>query len=695
MGKIHLLDQSTINQIAAGEVIDRPVSVVKELTENAIDAGATAVTVEIKQGGTTMIRITDNGSGIGSEDIPEAFRRHSTSKIAQAADLLTVSSLGFRGEALSSVAAVARVELITRTHSSLVGNRYVIEGGKELTLEEAGAPEGTTIIVRDLFYNTPARRKFLKTPATEGGYIYDMIGKIALSRPDISFRFIQNGQNKLHTSGNHNLKDVIYHIYGREMTRELIPISYKSSFFSIDGFIGKPLISRSTRSCEIYFINGRYIRSNLIHKAIEEGYRNFLMQHKFPFTVFNITIDPEFTDVNVHPSKMELRFRNQEYLYEEIVTAVRRTLTRGELSPDFTVEAAEQKTVRKQAETIRSEHLLKKEEKPQDRIISGKAVQLQEGKAGQLQPELQGEENSQLRTELPGGENSQLRTELQEKKLTQNPVRMPEKTDAVPDTFEKVPVQPQQNADEKTETPKPERRQERGPEPFEAKRRERMVREEKAFYEAEAVDVRQQNLFEDKLLTVDTVSQIKLAGQIFDTYWIVQYQDTFLIIDQHAAHEKVLYESIIKRLKNQEYNTQQMNPPAIISLTPRQQEQFRELSGLLAEMGFEVEPFGGNEYAVYGMPDNLVGADPMDLLDEILETAGEKGRITPEAVYEKAASLACKAAIKGNQRLSEAEAVHLIADLVNLENPYTCPHGRPTMIKMTKYELEKKFKRVL
>ena len=284
MGKIHLLDQSTINQIAAGEVVDRPVSVVKELTENAIDAGATAITVEVKQGGTTLIRVTDNGSGIAAEDLPAAFKRHSTSKITEAADLLTVSSQGFRGEALSSVAAVGRVELITRTHSSLVGNRYVIEGGKELALEEVGAPEGTTIIVRDLFYNTPARKKFLKTPATEGGYIFDMIGKMALSRPDISFRFIQNGQSKLHTSGNHNLKDVIYHIYGRELTRELIPISYESAFFRMEGFIGKPIAARSNRSYEIYFINGRYIRSNLIHKAVEEGYRNFLMQHKFPFT---------------------------------------------------------------------------------------------------------------------------------------------------------------------------------------------------------------------------------------------------------------------------------------------------------------------------------------------------------------------------------------------------------------------------
>lgn len=642
MGKIHLLDQSTINQIAAGEVIDRPVSVVKELTENAIDAGATAVTIEIKQGGTTLIRITDNGSGIMAEDIPEAFRRHSTSKIMQAADLLTVSSLGFRGEALSSVAAVARVELITRTHSSLVGNRFVIEGGNEQTLEEVGAPEGTTIIVRDLFYNTPARKKFLKTPATEGGYIYDMVGKMALSRPDISFRFIQNGQNKLHTAGNHNLKDVIYHIYGRELTRELIPISYESSFFRIEGFIGKPMISRSTRSCEIYFINGRYIRSNLIHKAIEEGYRNFLMQHKFPFTVFNIIIDPEFTDVNVHPSKMELRFRNQEFLYEEVVSAVRKTLTGRELSPDFSAE-----------------------------------------------PEKQQKKAEEKREVLPAAEKEKKVLPVAEKPGKESNVLLSSETSLKKEAV--FPVPENENREKKLE---------RFPEPFETKRMERLVKEKKEPYRAKteemaAENVRQQNMFEDNLLTVDTVSQVRLAGQIFDTYWIAQYQDTFLIIDQHAAHEKVLYESIISQLKSQEYTTQQMNPPAIISLTPRQQEQFQELSGILSEMGFEVEPFGGNEYAVYGMPDNLVGADPMDLLDEILETAGERGRITPEAVYERAASMACKAAIKGNQHLSEVEATHLIADLVNLENPYTCPHGRPTMIKMTKYELEKKFKRVL
>ena len=663
MGKIHLLDQDTINQIAAGEVVDRPVSVVKELTENAIDAGATAITVEVKQGGTTLIRVTDNGSGIAPEDLPTAFKRHSTSKIMEASDLLTVSSLGFRGEALSSVAAVARVELITRTHYNLIGNRYVIEGGKELSLEEVGAPEGTTIIVRDLFYNTPARKKFLKTPATEGGYISDMIGKMALSRPDISFRFIQNGQSRLHTSGNHNLKDVIYHIYGRELTREMIPLSYQSSFFSLEGFLGKPVAAKSNRSGEIYFINGRYIRSNLIHKAIEEGYRNFLMQHKFPFTVFNIIIEPEFTDVNVHPSKMELRFRNQEFLYEEIVGAVRRILTAGDLSPDFTVEPAKAKKPDQAARALPDQ--VKINSKKEAEKTSGAGTERKAEKTSGTEPERKTEKTSGAEPERKAEETSGTGAEGK----AERPSR---------------------------EKPKKREEKEEAPEPFEKKRMERLLREERAGYgEVQTVDVHQTNLFEEKLLTADTVSQVRLAGQIFDTYWIAQYRDYFLIIDQHAAHEKVLYESIIKRLKNQEYTTQQMNPPVIITLALRQQEQFAQLSGLLSEMGFEIEPFGGNEYAIYGMPDNLVGIAPLEFLEEILENALEKGRITPEAVYEKAASLACKAAIKGNQRLSRAEAEQLIADLVDLENPYTCPHGRPTMIRMTKYELEKKFKRVL
>ena len=684
MGKIHELDQDTINQIAAGEVIDRPVSVVKELTENAIDAGATAITVEIKQGGISLIRVTDNGGGIASEDLSTAFKRHTTSKITKALDLLTVSSLGFRGEALSSIAAVSRVELITRTHSSLVGNRYIIEGGEEKEQMEVGTPEGTTILVRDLFYNTPARRKFLKTPATEGSYIHDMISKMALSRPDISFRLIINGQSRLHTSGNHNLKDVIYQIYGRDLTRELIPVQYSSSFFRMEGFIGKPLISRSSRSYEIYFINGRYIRSSLIHKAIEEGYRNFLMQHKFPMTVLNLIIDPEFTDVNVHPSKMELRFRNQEFLYEGIVHAVRKALTSGELSPGFTVETPDPAN----KSSGRVPEKTDPADKSSGRVAEKTNPAAQDRKERPEKPpepfekkrleRLIREEQKPYEAERGNGSG----TESGEKR-SEPSFSLPKKQDNLPPKSQKKPEETPQKNPVSGENRLSDSAEEK---PEEAK---------EALSDVQIVDVRQRDLFEDKILTADTLSQIRLAGQIFNTYWVVQYQDLFLIIDQHAAHEKVLYESIIRRLKEQDYTTQQMNPPLIITLTPKQQGRMEEIAPMLARMGFEAEPFGGNAYAIYGMPDNLVGISPGDLLDEILESSSEKGTITPDAVYEKAASLACKAAIKGNQHLSEEEALHLIADLVELENPYTCPHGRPTMIRMTRYELEKKFKRVL
>lgn len=668
MGKIHLLDKSTIDQIAAGEVIDRPVSVVKELTENAIDAGAAAITVEIEQGGIAMIRVTDNGGGISSEDLHNAFLRHSTSKISEANDLLTVASLGFRGEALSSIAAVSRTEMITRTHNSLVGSRYVIEGGQELSLEEAGAPEGTTIIVRDLFYNTPARKKFLKSPQTEGGYISDMVSKLALSRPDISFRLIMNGQTRIHTSGNHNLKDAIYHIFGRELTRQMIPVSYKSSFFQVDGFIGKPVAARGNRSCEIYFINKRYIRSNIVCKAIEEGYRNFLMQHKFPFTVFHITIDPEFTDVNVHPSKMELRFRNQEYLYEELTAAVRRTLTEGELSPDMNVPSA-RKTGSQAG---------------QGQSMQGQAGQDRQGKTGILQ----GQAGAGYPMKGQPGAGSFLDGQDQAEQGSPAPAAagkagqsFDQSGKGSPDKLPHI-------------------------EPFEFNRNQQYIKEEQAAFEArQAEDLHQQHLFKDKILSVDALSEIRLIGQVFDTYWIMQYHDQLMIIDQHAAHEKVNYERIIKELKARRFTTQQMNPPAIVTLTPGQQLQFDQMKGILAEAGFEIEPFGGSEYAVYGMPDNLTGMDPMDFLMELLEYtprqdgADQKRKrqevMTPDAVYEKAASLACKASIKGRQHISFAEAEHLLAELVTLENPYTCPHGRPVMIRMTERELEKEFKRIL
>ena len=602
---IHLLNQNTINQIAAGEVVDRPSSVVKELVENAIDAGATAITVEIKEGGISLIRITDNGCGIPKEDIQIAFLRHSTSKIKDAADLVSISSLGFRGEALSSISAVAQVELITKTKETLSGIRYEISGGVEKAFEEVGAPDGTTFIVRNLFYNTPARRKFLKTPSTEGGYINSLMEHLALSHPDISFRFIQNNQQKLHTSGNGNLKDVIYNIFGREITSELVEVKGEFETFTISGYVAKPVVSRSNRNFENYYINGRYIKSPIIMKAIEEAYEPFMMQHKYPFTAFHINIDPKELDVNVHPSKMELRFANGPYLYDSIVSCIKEALTRRELVPKMTVDLpkdivpAVTPTVSPQIETIKQEQPIKVEK---------------------VQPVIQ-----------------------------------------------------------------------KAPEPFEVKRMEKtpeIVPEVK--YE-------QMVLFDEPdLLKEENKKDIQIIGQVFDTYWIIQFENSMYIVDQHAAHEKVLYEEFIKRYEKRLITTQLLNPPVIIELTGREEGILKENMNFFIDYGFEIEDFGDSSYAIRGIPADFYEADTKELLMEILDSMTDDSfKKTPETIKNRIATMSCKAAVKGNNRLSKTEAFELLNKLMTLENPYNCPHGRPTMITMTKYELEKKFKRII
>ena len=608
---IQILDQTTINQIAAGEVIDRPASVVKELVENAVDAGATAVSVEIKDGGISLIRVTDNGCGIPGDEIPVAFLRHATSKIHSVEDLLSVRSLGFRGEALSSIAAVSQVELITKTADRLDGYRYRIEGGKEIGLEPVGAPDGTTFLMRNLFYNTPARRKFLKSPQTEGSYIADLMERLALSRPDVSFRFLQQGQEKLHSSGNHNVRDLIYQIYGRDAAASLLPVSGETSWLKLEGFIGKPVLSRGNRSFENYFINGRYIRSSLIGRAIEEAYKPYLMQHRYPFTVLHLTVAPELLDVNVHPSKMELRFRNQEEIYEWLKETLRRALETRELIPEVSV---------------------------------------------------------------------------------------PEAVPTAPKKPSAPPGMPEKPADPK---PEPAKKPEpaRSPEPFERVREAQQLRET-GTYEArsplpKAEAPEQMSLFEEKVFTSQNRKAFRLIGQLFETYWLVEYQDTFLLIDQHAAHEKVLYEKTMAALKTKEHTCQSVNPPLILTLNPREELALKEHGSLFAAIGFEIEPFGGREYAVYGVPGNLFSLAKKELLMEMLENLAEEEQVASDLILEKIASLSCKAAVKGNQRLSHAEAEALIDQLLGLENPYNCPHGRPTMISMSRYELEKKFKRIV
>lgn len=624
---IQILDQDTINQIAAGEVVERPASVVKELMENAIDAGATAVTVEIRQGGIGFIRITDNGCGIPKEELPLAFLRHSTSKIHSAADLLTVASLGFRGEALSSIAAVSQVELITKTTDSLTGSRYRIEGGEEKGLEEVGAPEGTTFISRNLFFNTPARRKFLKTETTEAGHVADLVEKIALSHPEISIRLIVNNQNRLHTSGNHNLKDIIYTIYGREIAGNLLNVSEEREGMRISGFIGKPVIARGNRNFENYFINGRYIKSRLISKAIEDGYKSYMMQHKYPFTLLHFTIEPELIDVNVHPSKMELRFKDGEAVYQMVYHAVTSALSGKELIPTASL--------------------------PEPRVPN--------------QPEVSGQQKTQSQAEG---------------------YSHPKNSSASDNgSFPKAPSS-------------------HGPEPFEKKRMEAMgiVKEPPSPYgkeppvppSAEEKKEEQLELFDGRLLSEEARKRHRLIGQVFDTYWLVEYDGSLYIIDQHAAHEKVLFEQNFASLKSREYTSQYISPPIILSLSMREAELLNRSIDVFRQVGFEIEPFGGSEFAVRAVPGNLLSLAKKELLMEMIDSLSEEGgRIAPESVYDRIATMSCKAAVKGNTNLSFAEADQLIDSLLKLENPYQCPHGRPTIISISKYEMEKKFKRIV
>lgn len=623
MANIQVLDQNTINKIAAGEVIERPASVVKELLENAIDARATAVTVEIRDGGISFIRVTDNGCGIPKEELPVAFLRHSTSKIQSVEDLFTVSSLGFRGEALSSIAAVAQVEVITKTPASLTGSRYQIEGGVEKGLEEIGAPEGTTFIARNLFYNTPVRRNFLKTPMTEAAHVSSLVEKIALSHPEISIRFIQNHQNKLHTSGNHNLKDIIYTVFGREIASHLLAVEQQSEVISVRGFIGKPVIARSNRNFENYFINGRYIKSSIICKAVEEAYKPYMMQHKYPFTMLHFTMEPEFLDVNVHPTKMELRFRDGEQVFTMVRDALALALQEKELIPEVRLDSrAEQQAA-----------------------------------------------------------------EQELRKLTQ------EKRIPVPEPFERKrmehlhitpPAPAPAPAPSAASLPTPADRGKPG-----------ILKETPAPY-GEKVPSRQMDLFSEKLLEPTSRSRHKLLGQLFDTYWLVEFQEQLYIIDQHAAHEKVLYEKTMATLKSREYTCQSVNPPIILTLNSNEEVLLQRYQTYFTDMGFEIEPFGGREYAVRGVPGNLFAIAKKELLMEMIDGLSEDTSYrNPDMIYEKVAAMSCKAAVKGNHRMSSQEADELIEQLLQLENPYACPHGRPTIVLMSKYELEKKFKRIV
>ena len=760
MRKIAVLDQNTIDKIAAGEVVERPSSVVKELVENAIDAGATAVTVEITDGGKKLIRITDNGAGIEADQIPLAFLRHATSKIEKVEDLEQIASLGFRGEALSSIAAVSQVELITKTPSAVSGSRYIIEGGVEHSLEELGAPEGTTFLVRNLFYNTPARNKFLKSDMTEANYIHTLMEQLALSHPEISFKYIQNRQVKLHSSGNYSVKDVIYSVYGRDITKALLDAEFENDFMKITGFVGKPEIARGNRSFENYYINGRYVKNNIITKAIESAYKGFLMQHKFPFVSLQMQMEGNDLDVNVHPAKREVRFAREQEVYEAVYDTVRRALTGKEMIPKVSVGRPEPETKETPVKSVsvpepfekkRREQLYGHTEKEMqetgisgDRAYSGagsfvskktkswmerpayqstvkepsvsySASHTTETKKpqvfsaseedlfqGTLREKQEEELKRETETKLPAEENRELKNTGRSQMKNTVPVSqntnqkkehwISEKEKPESGDFLSEPAEITHTSDSPEKT---------------AQNLETVISVEiepgisaaesdQNSHEMAEQEPRQLELFEEKLLAPESRERIRLVGQIFDTYWLAQFGDNFYIIDQHAAHEKVYYERLVKSFREKTVDSQYLNPPLIVTLNLQEENILKENQKYFSQFGFEIEEFGGKEYRISAVPATLYGFSEEALFLEMLDQlsgSGEKDAL--DIFASRLATMACKAAVKGNHAMSAKEAEKLIDELLTLDNPYHCPHGRPTIISMTRTELEKKFKRIV
>ena len=760
MRKIAVLDHNTIDKIAAGEVVERPSSVVKELVENAIDAGATAVTVEITDGGKKLIRITDNGAGIEADQIPLAFLRHATSKIEKVEDLEQIASLGFRGEALSSIAAVSQVELITKTPSAVSGSRYIIEGGVEHSLEELGAPEGTTFLVRNLFYNTPARSKFLKSDMTEANYIHTLMEQLALSHPEISFKYIQNRQVKLHSSGNYSVKDVIYSVYGRDITKALLDAEFENDFMKITGFVGKPEIARGNRSFENYYINGRYVKNNIITKAIESAYKGFLMQHKFPFVSLQMQMEGNDLDVNVHPAKREVRFAREQEVYEAVYDTVRKALMGREMIPKVTLgksepvkkeEPVKPSSVPEPFEKKRREQLCGHAEKEiketgisGDRAYAGAGAFVPEKTKswmerpayqstvkepsvsysashttetkkpqvfsaseedlfqGTLREKQEEELKRETETKLPAEENRELKNTGRSQMKNTVPVSqntnqkkehwISEKEKPESGDFLSEPAEITHTSDSPEKT---------------AQNLETVISVEtepgisaaesdQNSHEMAEQEPRQLELFEEKLLAPESRERIRLVGQIFDTYWLAQFGDNFYIIDQHAAHEKVYYERLVKSFREKTVDSQYLNPPLIVTLNLQEENILKENQKYFSQFGFEIEEFGGKEYRISAVPATLYGFSEEALFLEMLDQlsgSGEKDAL--DIFASRLATMACKAAVKGNHAMSAKEAEKLIDELLTLDNPYHCPHGRPTIISMTRTELEKKFKRIV
>ena len=716
---IKVLDQNTINKIAAGEVIEKPSSVIKELVENSIDSGATAVTVEVKGGGLSFLRVTDNGAGIKKDEVKLAFLRHATSKLVTVEDLLSISSLGFRGEALASIAAVAQVEMITKTADDVTGLRYQIHGGKEISSEEIGAPGGTTIIVRNLFYNTPARKKFMKTDATETSYIYDLMCRICMSHPEISFKFIANGTDKLFTSGNGKLRDIIYHIYGRDITSNLLEINAENDYMKISGYIARPCISRSNRSFEGYYVNHRYIKSAVLTKAIEDAFRTFVMIHKFPFTEINFQVRPDLLDVNVHPTKMELKFANSQDIYSFTYNAIRETLLFKELIPDVAPGKDPKPETFKQRDVGNAPEAF--ENKRREEIVRAEERTVPQSQPEQHRPAEPQSQPEQLRSAETQTSPQQLcpiepqtssqpvhpvieiidETSSSNNKgsdvIDNNKMEKPAGNYIYADRNNDLERAIVQNRNVVNESPAYTAPAPARPSVTAATQDSTVSAASDAAYIEEAgKKYVQQDMFQEKFLTKEARAKHRLIGQLFKTYWLIEYDGKFFIMDQHAAHEKVKYEELMENYKNKKIYSQYLMPPAVVTLSAAEIEFLHENMEMFEALGYQIENFGGREFKLNAVPDNLFGLDGRELfIDFIADASSSAKKVTIDTFIHKLSTMACKAAIKGNTEISFKEADALIDQLLKLENPYTCPHGRPTVISMTEAEIEKKFKRIV
>lgn len=658
---INILDKGTIDKIAAGEVVERPASIVKELLENSIDAGSSSITVEIKNGGIDLIRITDNGCGIDSKEVKTAFLRHATSKIVSDKDLISIKSLGFRGEALSSIAAVSRCEIITKTRDELTGVRYYMEGGVEVEFEEIGAPDGTSIIIRDIFYNTPARRKFLKTASTEGAHISELVEKMAMSNTDIAFKFISNNQVKLQTNGNGNLKDIIYQLYGKEISKALCAVDYEKDGVKIKGVIARPEVTRSSRILENIFVNGRYIKDNIISKAIEDGFGDRLMQHQYPFCALSFYL--EGVDVNVHPRKMEVRFSDGNHIYNCTKEAVEEIF---KLQSSIREVPVGKDTANEKKVFINTPEPFENRRRDIDFNKSAKSDEIQWTipKETNYNPQ---NDYTLLKDDVSNNSSDKSTGYYRDFEYAAGARDVSKDSSSVIQTVENSAGE---NISDNLNTVH-------------------------ANSEADTLSARQSA---SQLSFFDTEAKkyIKVIGQVFDTYWIVQLRNEMYIIDQHAAHEKVMYERLLKESKDNKISAQMINPPIIVTLTDLEQDVLIKHMDEFRAAGFDIEEFGGKEYKINAIPNIFPSIPKAELFNEMLADSTNYDIISPsELILAKTASMACKAAIKGNMRISLMEANDLFDELLSLDNPYNCPHGRPTIIKMSKQEIEKKFKRIV